>query len=271
MNRTLALIFFLSTFLNSFYLLAQDNKIERGKVTYAISMNYKNGVPKYYEGDLFFDSYTSVFVYDKNTNQGEVKEERYDGGQNLRVISKGRVTDNIGLIVYSDFAQGKMTERNMIQGRAFVISDTLRNIKWTLENETKEIEGIKCQKARGTVHGREYEAWFAGSIPLSFGPWKLQGLPGLIMQAHSADGEITFEVKSFKLPSNEEYLLTPPTDGELIVGYANFYDLQDKKANEMAKSMQANMAQQKLSGDIGSTVTAKIKSNVLRPEKSASF
>jgi len=271
MKQTLALIFLFSIFLNDFSLFAQGSKDNGGKITYTVSMNYKNGVPKYYEGNLFFDDRTSIFVYDKNTNQGEVKEERYDGAQNIRVISKGRVTDNIGLIVYSDFVQGKMIERNMIQGRPFVISDTLRNIAWTLENGTKEIEGIKCQNARGTVHGREYEAWFATSIPLSYGPWKLQGLPGLIMQAYSIDGEINFEVKSIKQPSQEDYPMTAPTDGDLIVGYVNFFDLQDKKANEMAKSMQANMAQLKQSGNIGSTVTAIIKSNVLRPEKSSSF
>ncbi|CDS93016.1 conserved exported hypothetical protein [Sphingobacterium sp. PM2-P1-29] len=271
MKRTLALIFFFSIFLNSFFLIAQDNKINRGKITYAVSLSYKKGVPKNYDGTLFFDDQKSVFVYDKNTNQGEVREERYDGGQSIRVISKGRITDNIGLIVYSDFGHGKMVERNMIQGRPFIIADTLRNIQWTLENGTKEIEGIKCQKAKGTVHGREYEVWFATNIPLSYGPWKLQGLPGLIMQANSTDGEINFEVKSIKQLADEEYQIVPPTTGEEIKGYVNFYELQDKKANEMAKSMQANMAELKQSGNIGSTVSAKIRSNVLRPEKSSSF
>lgn len=271
MKSTLTLIFSLFIFLSTFSLNAQEHKINQGQVTYAVSMNYKKGVSQHYEGNLFFDDRTSVFVYDKNTNQGEVREERYDGGQNIRTISKGRVTDNIGRVIFSDFQQGKMTERNIIQGRAFIISDTLRNIKWILGNETKEIAGIKCQKAMGTVYGRQYEAWFANSIPEPYGPWKLQGLPGLILQAYSTDGEINFEIKSIKRPAKEYHAMVPPADGESIVGFVNFYNLQDKKATEMVKSMQANMAELKQSGSVSSAVTTKIKSNVLRPEKSSSF
>ena len=39
---------------------------------------------------------------------------------------------------------------------------------------------------------RKYTAYFAEDIPVSYGPWKLQGLPGLILEAYDSEGRIHF-------------------------------------------------------------------------------
>jgi len=148
------------------------------------------------------------------------------------------------------------------------ILNTLRTINWTLLDETKEISGMKCQKAKGSVYGREYEVWFSNAIPLPYGPWKLQGLPGLILEVRSTDGEINFELKGVQYPMDGVHKIAPPTDGETVVGYASFYELQDKKAQEAEKSFRAKLAELQQSKGTASTVTHTVGPiKVIRIEK----
>ena len=63
-------------------------------------------------------------------------------------------------------------------------ADTLHPMEWKLTSEEKIVEGISCKKAVTRFKGRDYVAWYAPSIPISNGPWKLGGLPGLILEAY---------------------------------------------------------------------------------------
>jgi GLPGLI family protein len=74
----------------------------------------------------------------------------------------------------------------------------LPEIKWTIFNETREIGNITCQKATAWVLGRLYEAWFAPSLPFPTGPWKLHGLPGLIMEAADQKKQVQFQFVSIE-------------------------------------------------------------------------
>ena len=65
--------------------------------------------------------------------------------------------------------------------------------QWTLHNETQTVIGYKCQRATCRFRGRDFEAWFAPSIPVKQGPWKFQGLPGLILKVYYKEKLYTFE------------------------------------------------------------------------------
>ncbi|SKB94949.1 GLPGLI family protein [Parapedobacter luteus] len=266
--KKFALLFLILPILfNSSCLFGQESQSNQGKAIYLVSLNYS--IPRVYDGELIFDEKSSIFTYDKDTYEGEARA--YDEVHNVRAISKGRSTDDIGLVIYSDFMNNKTVERDFIQDRPFIVSDTLRTIDWTLLNETKEIGDIKCQKATATVYGREYEVWFSNTIPLPYGPWKLQGLPGLILEARSTDGEINFELKEIHPALNDRYEILPPSKGETILGYINFYELQNKKADEFLKATQAKIAEFQQSQGTGSTAMTAIKSSVHRIEKTSKF
>jgi GLPGLI family protein len=79
----------------------------------------------------------------------------------------------------------------------YYIKDTSYKIKWTILTDTTTINGLKCQKATARFKGRNYTAWFSLDIPISDGPWKLQGLPGLIINAYDDTREVDFKLTSF--------------------------------------------------------------------------
>lgn len=76
--------------------------------------------------------------------------------------------------------------------------------KWEIYDEVKDIGGYNCQKATTTFKGRNYTAWFASELPFPFGPWKLHGLPGLILEAKDDLGEISYEYVEFAKLTDED-------------------------------------------------------------------
>ncbi|RYY54311.1 MAG: GLPGLI family protein [Chitinophagaceae bacterium] len=66
--------------------------------------------------------------------------------------------------------------------------DTLYPMEWTIDNETKVIDSLSCTRATADFRGRTYIAWFCSDLALPFGPWKIGGLPGLIIRLEDEHG-----------------------------------------------------------------------------------
>lgn len=75
---------------------------------------------------------------------------------------------------------------------------------WEMVGDSvRSILGYRCALAKTRYGGREWYAWFAMELPFNSGPWKLCGLPGLILQAEDADREYVFEAIGL-LPRKQE-------------------------------------------------------------------
>jgi len=75
---------------------------------------------------------------------------------------------------------------------------------WKIDNNaTAVILGMNCKKATCHYAGRDYEAWFAPEIPISDGPYKFGGLPGLIVKLQDSDNEHVFELREIKKVNNK--------------------------------------------------------------------
>lgn len=71
-------------------------------------------------------------------------------------------------------------------------TEPIGEIKWEIADSTKNVLGYNCVMATTNYHGREWTAWFTPDIPIQEGPWKLSGLPGLILEATESTGQHSF-------------------------------------------------------------------------------
>ncbi|MFS0488848.1 GLPGLI family protein [Leadbetterella byssophila] len=70
--------------------------------------------------------------------------------------------------------------------------------QWIILPQKEKFLNLSIQKAEIAFGGRQWEAWFTQDIPLNAGPYKFNGLPGLIVKIKSLDNEHIFELSEIK-------------------------------------------------------------------------
>lgn len=146
--------------------------------------------------------YGSKRRFDQNSR---AQKEKLAALQNMpsstMITASGRpgfIVNNQGILtneeIITDFKDKKMILYGVIL-QSYKIKSDLPQIKWDIQEDRKTIQNYECQKAIGTYGGRTYHVWFAPELPFQNGPWKLSGLPGLILEAQDDKNEIAFKVK----------------------------------------------------------------------------
>jgi len=154
---------------------------------------YQSGKTK---GKLLFDAVS--WRYDV-TDLLEISVKSDDMGvdENSSPSAKSISTFN-----YRSLDKNEYLDEELLYGgtsKSCVIRGELEKPEWNiLSDSVKTIESYTCLMAKGFVRGRNYIVWFTPDIPVSAGPWKLWGLPGLIMDARSDDGLVSISLTSLK-------------------------------------------------------------------------
>jgi len=100
--------------------------------------------------------------------------------------------------IFKDFTTGEIYFYEKIFKDKFKYTEELALQEWEIHQETKEISGYKAQKATTNFAGREYVAWFTAEIPISDGPYKFSGLPGLIIEITDTQNYYHFRLSGFE-------------------------------------------------------------------------
>jgi GLPGLI family protein len=95
--------------------------------------------------------------------------------------------------IYKNYPHGKLTFIEHMIGGTFKFEENLNMFNWNVEEDTMTIAGYKAQKATCDFGGRSWIAWFSTEIPFNDGPYKFNGLPGLILKAHDTRNHYVFE------------------------------------------------------------------------------
>jgi GLPGLI family protein len=94
--------------------------------------------------------------------------------------------------LFRNYPENKWTVIDYICLDFYSYEEDLTTPDWKLLKDTATISGYFCKKAITSFHGRDYEAWYAPEVPVSAGPWKFAGLPGLVFKVEDSNHYFSF-------------------------------------------------------------------------------
>lgn len=122
----------------------------------------------------------------------------------LNPYDPGRYKGNgITYTIHYNYPNGSITNLDKVSSNQFVYAEPLETPQWNIEADTLTVLSYLCQKATCRFRGRDYTAWFTTDVPVSYGPWKLNGLPGLVLKANDSEQHYSFECVGIKKVQGE--------------------------------------------------------------------
>lgn len=113
--------------------------------------------------------------------------------------------------------------------------DSETKFDWKLSDEFIIILDKNSQKASTDFGGRKWNAWFCKTIPLSDGPYKFKGLPGLITKIEDVKHQHIFKLVSVKNIQNydfEEKLFKKKSEDEISITTKEYFKILRKYRND---------------------------------------
>ncbi len=208
------------------------------KITYDYHIGAKlNGVK-------LMDTYIKTYLTGNGENS--VYEEDFIASQSASTDNNTmNVKTNNNPQFYKDSNQKNITYLDDISFKKFIVNDSIGTLDWQIKPETKTILGYNCQKATLFFRGRNFDVFFTPEIPFSDGPWKLSGLPGMILEVKTDNelGQYDFVAIKVELENSPAKITNPFENKEMIT-----YDVFVKKYQKKYEERQAELV---LSGNSG--------------------
>lgn len=190
---------FLFNLLVSIGAFGQSNVIY-GKAIYKYKFSFNIATNDTLTGSLYFNSlgesyYTTPLYAIMNVTRS-VNGRPQPNSDNDPVVTP-RLIDSV--VVYRNTETRDYYYRQARWQTKAWIRDTLKSPKWTFIPKKRKIGRFDCFLAETRFAGRNYQAWYTQSVPVSSGPWKLWGLPGLIVELTDDQGQIYFGLQSIEI------------------------------------------------------------------------
>jgi GLPGLI family protein len=234
------LILFLSFGIIVFNAKAQTPEMAKAIVRYKFShLRDTTAKDKPYTENmvLFLGQTSSVYKsYDRKLQDAlmrkqvetQLAEQKGSGNVNIKVTGNKPTTRSE---IYQFPALNKMMRKETLI-TPYLISETLPAISWKISTDTATFGTLLCQKATAHVKGRDYTAWFCPDLPFRAGPWKLHGLPGLIVEAYDTNKEVEFKFDGLEqvVASDKPAAIaanTPPSPEGTVIRFGGPDDNQD--------------------------------------------
>lgn len=145
---------------------------------------------------LKFNNSNSIYI-ERNITSGKEAVERANKDEGLQFnveVARNNLTPQF---FYNN--KNSFYFMEVDSDKELLVKEDAFTWKWDLKDEIKKIGKFNCQKAIIEFRGRVYTAWFTTEIPVPFGPWKFQGLSGLILEVYDNDNLFHIVAKKLKI------------------------------------------------------------------------
>ena len=89
-----------------------------------------------------------------------------------------------------------------LRTKKYQYEESCPSLKWEILDGDTIISGYHCNKAKTSMFGRDYIAWYTPEINLPYGPYKFNGLPGLICRVTDTNYNFDFLLDGFEKDKN---------------------------------------------------------------------
>ena len=179
-------------------------------------------------------SYASENTYKQDSIRRLVKEGVLTAQE---VMNDSHPKTGLNHFVQKNYSGQSMTIANLIALDNYIYNQK-NELFWQLSSDTLTIKNYFCNKATTTYEGRDYIAWYTTEIPISDGPYKFWGLPGLIIKIYDTENEYTFTLENFQKYTGKQYITPYQTRKTYEVSYAKFKELSKEFQKDFLKSME---------------------------------
>jgi GLPGLI family protein len=190
--------------------------------------------------ELQFNASQSIFR-NLPDEENQLPEAGEGGGRRFMFRMGGGANDE----TFRDYDKELIIESRELGPKKYLIDDTLRKLKWKMEEDTMTINGFLCYKATTTISmfgmgggmrmgggasadsaavaqarrfnippEQKVEAWFTQDIASSAGPDQYFGLPGLILKVVIDEGTIVYT--PLLIDTQSKAVVKAPTSGKKI-------------------------------------------------------
>lgn len=174
---------------------------------------------------LNLNQFTSNYFIDFNNSYNEIDD-------NLLIVKSKKDKK-----FFKDYQNDSIYYDNTIIFKHFPTKDPINIFNWELTKQTKTILGFNCQRAVMRHYGRTYHAFFTTELGFTHGgPWKFDGLPGVILEVYSLDNEFKITATDIQLKNEKLDIENPYKNTTKFIDFKEFQRLYQQKYKEENKT-----------------------------------
>jgi GLPGLI family protein len=208
--------------------------------TFSQQVQFTSKVTVTYDMYIMFNTFPyRIATLDFNNSEASFSHQEMGDSPNSKLKSKaikgsdkGNYTERVDTTIvrmYKNKESGVLLQYPDNGNRLLI--DSIQFVKWKyIEGKTKKTANYDCFMAEGSFRGCYYTVWYTPEIPTSFGPWKLNGCPGLILEVTRDDKALAFYAT--KIEFEEKSITLNPYDNKKKTTYSQLRQMQIDALNK---------------------------------------